>query len=161
METLNNIERKILRAVQYGLPMSQTPYQDVAEQIGITAEQLLDILTRWKAEGKIRRLGAIVNHFRMGRGTGAMVVWNVEDDKIEQVGLLFASSPKVSHAYRRPSSQQWPYSLYTMVHAANTDDLEKTIQAMSSQSGVTDFRALKTVKELKKVPPTYIEQEQD
>lgn len=153
---LDNLEKKILSAVQYGIPISLTPYQDLADKIGITSEQLLGILRNWRADKKIRRLGAIVNHFRMGHGIGAMVVWSVPDERVQHVGELFASFPKVSHAYQRPSREQWPYNLYTMVHAASKEELEQTIRTMSQQSGVAEYRDLKTVRELKKVPPTYI-----
>ncbi|MBC8379783.1 MAG: Lrp/AsnC family transcriptional regulator [Planctomycetes bacterium] len=153
---LSDLERRVLAAVQHDIPMSLSPYRDVADEIGISCEQLLDILRQWKAEGKIRRLGAIVNHFQMGHGIGAMVVWSVPDERVQHIGELFASFPKVSHAYQRPSRKQWPYNLYTMVHASSKEELEQTIRTMSQQSGVADYRDLKTVKELKKVPPTYV-----
>ena len=153
---LSDLEKKVLSAIQHGMPMSAQPYQDLADKIGITTEQLLGMLRDWKADKRIRRLGAIVNHFQMGHGVGAMVVWSVPDERVQQVGELFASFPKVSHAYQRPYKKQWPYNLYTMVHATSTDELEQTIRDMSRQSGVTEFHALKTVRELKKVPPTYI-----
>jgi DNA-binding Lrp family transcriptional regulator len=153
---LNTYERTILAAIQYGMPMSLSPYQDISAKIGIPVDQLLETLRHWKTENKIRRLGAIVNHFQMGHGVGAMVVWNIPESKIDHVGEYFASLAKVSHAYVRPSSEKWPYNLYTMVHACDESELETTIKAMSRESGITEFRELKTVRELKKIPPTYI-----
>ena len=153
---LSESERRVLGVIQHGMPMSLSPYRDLADRAGISAEQLLSTLREWKADGKIRRLGAIVNHFQMGHGTGAMVVWNVPEDRADEVGTLFAAFAKVSHAYRRPVKQDWPYNVYTMVHAGSADELEQTLDDMSRQSGITEFRALKTVRELKKVPPTYM-----
>ena len=152
----SDLEHNILNAIQHGLPVSMTPYKDIASDLGISVEQLLDVLGRWKSEKKIRRVGAIVNHFRIGHGSGAMVVWKVQPDRIDDVGKLFASQPKVSHAYQRPTTDHWPYNLYTMVHASDNSELERTLAAMSAESGITDYRALKTIRELKKVPPTYI-----
>lgn len=153
---MTDIERDILNAIQHGMPMSLSPYQDIAKDIGISEDQLLEVLRKWKSEKKIRRVGAIVNHFQIGHGAGAMVVWNVPEDRIEEVGNLFASFPKVSHAYHRPVQKQWSYNLYTMVHASNNHELQMTLETMSRKSGICDYRALKTVRELKKVPPTYI-----
>ncbi len=153
---LSRFEETILRAVQNGMPMTRTPYRDLAQSVGIPTEQLLATLRQWQAAGKIRRLGAVVNHFQVGLGAGAMVVWQVPPDRVDAVGELFASFPKVSHVYRRSPRPQWPYNLYTMVHAAGADELAGRIETMSRQSGVTEFRPLKTVRELKKVPPTYI-----
>ena len=154
--TLNDTDRKILAAIQHGMPNSLTPYKDLADEIGMTTEDLLENLRNWQETRKIRRLGAIVNHFKLGRGTGAMVVWDVPEEDIEKIGELFASFPDVSHAYERPTSKAWPFSLYTMVHASSVEELESTLKKMSDSSGVTNFSALKTVRELKKVPPTYI-----
>ena len=153
---LSDLEKKVLSAIQHGMPMSPRPYQDLADMIEIAPEQLLQVLRQWKADKRIRRLGAIVNHFQMGHGVGAMVVWDVPSDRVEQVGQQFASFAKVSHAYQRAVKQQWSYNLYTMVHASDTDELDRTIRQMSRRSGITEFRTLKTIKELKKVPPTYI-----
>jgi len=153
---LSDFEKKVLNTIQHGMPMSAQPYQELADMIGIAPEPLLQMLRQWKADKRIRRLGAIVNHFQMGHGTGAMVVWSVPDERIQQVGELFASFARVSHAYQRPSKKQWPYNLYTMVHGSDKEELEETIGMMSHQSGIMEFRALKTVRELKKVPPTYI-----
>lgn len=154
--TLSNTEQTILRGIQNGMPMTCSPYQDLAKAIGIPVDELLATLRQWHAAGKIRRLGAVVNHFQVGLGTGAMVVWDVPQDKVDSIGELFASIPQASHVYLRLAKHQWPYNLYTMVHAANTNELEAVIKAMSAQSQITKFKVLKTVKELKKVPPTYI-----
>lgn len=154
--TLSRFEETILRAVQNGMPMTRSPYRDLARSADVSVEALLTTLRQWLAAGKIRRLGAVVNHFQVGLGAGAMVVWQVPDDRVDAVGELFASFPKVSHVYRRSARPQWPYNLYTMVHAAGAEELAGRIETMSRQSGVTECRPLKTVRELKKVPPTYI-----
>lgn len=153
---LNDLERKILAVIQHRMPNSLTPYDDMAEKAGIPVDAFLDTLKMWRAEGKIRRVGAIVNHFHVGRGAGAMVVWDVPQDKIDSIGRLFASFAEVSHAYQRLSAARWPYTLYTMVHASGDEELNLVIQKMSHASGIDAFKALKTVRELKKVPPTYI-----
>ena len=154
--TLNVLERKLLKAIQFGLPLTRTPYQDLSKSTDVAVDEILQMLRWWKKEKKIRRLGAIVNHFQMGHGSGAMVVWQVPENRIDTVGQLFASFPAVSHAYVRPSNDQWPYNVYTMVHACDDQQLEAAIEEMRQKSGCSEFRKLKTVRELKKVPPTYI-----
>ena len=138
------------------MPNTRTPYKDVAEKLGIDVARVLAILKNWKNDGRLRRVGAIVNHFKVGLQSGAMVVWQTEQGRIEEVGKLFASFPEVSHAYERPSSEQWPFNIYTMVHGADQDALAATVKKMSEQAGVDNYRQLETIRELKKVPPTYI-----
>ena len=157
MNQLTELEKRVLAVLQNGFPKDcLTPYADMAGRIGIETEALLALLTQWQSERKIRRIGAIINHFHVGMGSGAMVVWQVEPDRIEEVGLCLAGFSEVSHAYQRPSSPQWPYNLYTMVHGADPASTEQTVKRMSEACRVSDYQLLLTEKELKKVPPTYI-----
>jgi DNA-binding Lrp family transcriptional regulator len=153
---LSDIESRVLSVLQKGFPRSQTPYKDMAEQASVDAEQLLAILANWKRQGKLRRIGSIVDHFKVGLSGGAMVVWQVELERVEQVGTILAGFKEVSHAYERNTSENWPYNVYTMVHGADIQEVEQTVERMSRACGVSDYRMLVTEKELKKVPPTYI-----
>jgi len=110
----------------------------------------------WKEQGKIRRIGAIVNHFKVGLGGAAMVVWQVEPEQSEQVGSILADFEEVSHAYERRTYENWPYNIYTMVHGKSIEDVQQAVRRMSQACGISNFRILITEKELKKVPPTYI-----
>ncbi|MHC4394242.1 MAG: siroheme decarboxylase subunit beta [Planctomycetota bacterium] len=155
-EHISDIERRILAVLQEGLPRSQTPYKDMAQRIGIDVDELLCVLKEWKKEGKLRRIGAIVNHFKVGFGGGAMVVWQVEGERVSEVGQALAGFTEVSHAYERQTYPNWRYNLYTMVHGKSADDVEEVVKRMSEACGVSNYRILVTEEELKKVPPTYI-----
>jgi DNA-binding Lrp family transcriptional regulator len=152
---ISDIERKIIAVLQGGFPRSQTPYNDIAELVGIDTKRLLVILENWKHEGKLRRIGAIVDHFKVGLSGGAMVAWRVEPKRIEKVGMKLAEFKEVSHAYERKTAENWPYNIYTMVHGTDTQHVEQIVKRMSGACGVSDYRILATEKELKKVPPTY------
>lgn len=147
-------------AVQEGLPAGRTPYADIARRVEIGTGELLEILQGWKKSGKLRRVGAILNHFRLGLGAGAMVVWRVEAERIEEVGQILAGFEQVSHVYERQTAENWPYNLYTMVHGGDEEQLRRTVERMSQACGVTEYRVLVTEKELKKAAPTYITGEQ-
>ena len=153
---LSDIERKVLAVVQKGFPGSRTPYKDMAQQIGIAPAQLLAVLEDWRQCGRLRRVGAIVNHFKTGVSAGAMVVWMAQPECVEQAGRILAGFKEVSHAYQRQTTKNWPYNLYTMVHGNSDEQLQQTIERMSQACEISDYRILTTEKELKKVPPTYI-----
>jgi DNA-binding Lrp family transcriptional regulator len=153
---ISDIERRILAVLQEGFPRSKTPYKDMAERAGIDTKQLLAVLENWKREGKLRRIGSIVDHFKVGLSGGAMVAWRVEPERIEQVGTKAAGFKEVTHVYERKTAENWPYNLYTMVHGADIQEVEQIVKRMSQACGVSDYRILATQKELKKVPPTYV-----
>ncbi|MGB2862402.1 MAG: hypothetical protein WBC05_03675 [Sedimentisphaerales bacterium] len=153
---ISDIERRILAVLQGGFPRSETPYKDMAELVGIDTKRLLAVLDNWKHEGKLRRIGSIVDHFKVGLSGGAMVAWRVEPERIEQVGTTLAGFKEVTHAYERKIAENWPFNLYTMVHGADIQEVEQIVERMSQAAGVSDYRILATKKELKKVPPTYV-----
>ncbi len=153
---LSNLENRILAVLQKGLPLTLTPYRDMAGEIGIEPEQLLEVLRRWDADGRLRRIGAVVSHVKVGLSAGSMVVWQVEPDRVEEVGRNLASFSQVSHAYQRPTSPSWRFNLYTMVHGTDSDEVDRTVHEMSKACGVKKYCQLHTKRELKKVPPTYI-----
>lgn len=155
-QAISDIEKSVLKVIQHGFPRSLSPYADMAKSAGISTEELLEVLRNWDRTKKLRRLGAIVSHFQIGLGHGAMVVWIVEPEQIEQIGAQLSGFSEVSHAYQRPCSQNWPYNLYTMVHGSDPEEVSKTVKQMSDACGITDYRMLLTEKELKKVSPTYI-----
>jgi DNA-binding Lrp family transcriptional regulator len=68
-------------------------------------------------DGRIRRIGAVVRHRRLGYEANAMVVWDVPDERVAALGHELARDPAVTLCYRRArSAPEWPYNLYCMVH---------------------------------------------
>ncbi|MFH1616215.1 MAG: Lrp/AsnC family transcriptional regulator [Planctomycetota bacterium] len=156
---MTEIERRILQIIQKGLPRTASPFDDMAQEAQIKTDELLSVLKDWKQQGKLRRIGAVINHFKVGPACGAMVVWQVEPQKCEQIGRILAKFTQVSHVYERQTCENWPYNLYTMVHGTSRDSLTDTVDRMSRESGLSDFRIMFTERELKKTPPVYITEE--
>ena len=95
-------ERAILRIVQADLPDSLTPYADIARTVGCTEEEVLDLLSRLKQSGAIRRFGASIKHQKTGWNHNAMVGWKVAPELVEECGAIAARHSHISHVYYRP-----------------------------------------------------------
>ena len=114
---ISDMERKLVTAVVAGFPLVAAPYERVAAGLGITQAQVLATLERMCADGRIRRIGAVVRHRRLGYEANAMVVWDVPDEEVRALGRDLARDPAVTLCYRRARSlPQWRYNLYCMVH---------------------------------------------
>jgi hypothetical protein len=62
-----------------------------------------------------------------------MVVWNITDDDVERVGGMFAGLSWVSLCYRRPRRlPDWPYNLFTMIHARDRAFVEDRVAVMAT-----------------------------
>ena len=104
---------------------------------------MIDTIRSFKERKLMRRFAAVMNHRNAGFKANAMGVWAVPDDQLEEIGPQMATFAAVSHCYRRPTYDDWPYSVFTMVHGRSARDCEATIEAIRDETG--DRRVLPAV----------------
>jgi DNA-binding Lrp family transcriptional regulator len=156
-DALTAAEVDLLLAIQDGLPLSATPYRDVAEAIGADVEWVLATIKRFNAEGKIRRIGVIPNHYALGYTENGMTVWDVPDDRLSEVGPAIASLEFVTHCYERPRHEGvWPYNFFAMTHGRSEAESERRIRQVRDRMaeywdvGEDDWDTLFSTRILKK-----------
>ena len=126
---LTPAERDLVVEIQGGLPITDTPYADVAAAIDQDPAWVVETITRFEREGKIRRVGVVPNHYALGYTENGMTVWDVPDDLIETVGPAVASLPFVTHCYQRPRHEGvWPYNFFAMTHGRSAAESDRRIQ---------------------------------
>ena len=158
---LSEFEKKIIAATQGDIPVTQRPYRDIAEEIGISEEELIATLRDLCDRGIVRRFGATLRHQKSGITANAMVAWQVDETVVEQAGETLAGFSAVSHCYRRNPAPGWPYNLYTMVHATNEQECLETTRQMAEQAGIEKYTVLFSRRELKKTSMQYFDDEND
>ncbi|BDI07661.1 heme biosynthesis protein [Sphaerotilus microaerophilus] len=126
MATLDGFDRALIAATQGGLPLVPRPYEAVGAVLGVSAEQVRERLAEMLAQGLIRRIGAVPNHYRLGYIANGMTVWDVDDAHIDALGERIGALPGVSHCYRRPRHlPSWPYNLFAMLHGRSRAEVEQ------------------------------------
>lgn len=158
---LSEFEKKIIAATQGDIPVTQRPYRDIAEEIGISEAELIAALQGFCDRGIIRRFGATLRHQKSGITANAMVAWQVDETIVENTGEALARFPAVSHCYRRNPAPGWPYNLYTMVHARDEKECLETTRQMAEQTGIEKYTVLFSRRELKKTSMQYFDDEND
>ena len=154
-KAFSDTERRILAIVQADLPDGPEPFAEVARQAGTTLEEVLDLLRGMKERGEIRRFGATLRHQKAGYGSNAMVAWCVDEADMERIGQFMAARPEISHCYHRVNCMDWPYNLYTMVHAKSPEECQAVVDELARLSGVEEYDVLKSRKEFKKTSMRY------
>jgi len=114
----------LVELTEAGLPLVADPWAWLADELGLEVDDTLALLQRLQAEGAIRRIAAVPNHYRLGYRHNGMTVWDVDDAEIDRLGALIGAQPFVSHCYRRPRREGWPYNLFAMVHGRDASDIE-------------------------------------
>jgi DNA-binding Lrp family transcriptional regulator len=122
---VNPVDARLVRATQGGLPLVAEPYAALSREVGIPEAEVVQRLARMLADGRIRRIGAVPNHYALGYTANAMTVWDVDDGAVETLGRKVGALPFVSHCYRRPRRlPDWPYNLFAMVHGKDRRETE-------------------------------------
>lgn len=136
MATLDATDRRLVLATQAGLPLVPRPYHAIAEQLGLTPEDVMARLQVMQARGVIRRLGVVPNHYRLGYRANGMTVWDVVDDRVDALGAVVGQLDAVSHCYHRPRHlPDWPYNLFAMVHGRSRADVERETAQIAALLG--------------------------
>jgi DNA-binding Lrp family transcriptional regulator len=155
--TLTPDERDLVLEVQDGLPVTATPYRDVADALDREVDWVLRTLKRFLAEGKLRRVGVVPNHYALGYTENGMTVWNVPDEMVAEVGPAVASLEFVTHCYQRPRHEGvWPYNFFAMTHGRSEAESEARIEQVRERMaefwdvGEADWDTLFSTRILKK-----------
>ncbi|WP_408955596.1 Lrp/AsnC family transcriptional regulator [Natroniella sp. ANB-PHB2] len=152
---ISQLDKEIIRSVQEELPLIKRPYQKIADELEISEEELLARLKQLKEEGRLRRMGVILYHRQAGYQFNGMGAWVVAPERREKVGELVTSYEEISHVYQRPTYPDWPYSLFTMIHGQSQSKVEAVAQKISEQTGITEYKILYSIEELKKTSMKY------
>ena len=115
---LDELDRRIIRATQSGLPLVPRPYEAVGASLGIDGEQVRQRLQAMLDEGLIRRIGAVPNHYRLGFSANGMSVWDVADDQVDGLGERLGDE----HATMRDARAERQPVLLTTASSDNPND---------------------------------------
>jgi len=126
--TLTPAERDLVVEIQGGLPITETPYADVAAAIDADVEWVIETIERFRREGKVRRVGVIPNHYALGYTENGMTVWDVPEDVLDEVGPVVADLEFVTHCYERPRhAGVWEYNFFAMTHGRTEAESERRV----------------------------------
>ena len=106
---LDSLDYQLLTTVQHGLPITSRPYASIAEALGIDEQQVISRLAMLKALGLIKRWGVVVKHRQLGYSANAMIVIDVPDQQLKQLGQQISQFAFVNLCYQRPrQGELWP-----------------------------------------------------
>ena len=150
-------DQQAILILQQDLPLVPEPFQVWADEAGMPVDDLLAKAQELQDRTVMRRFAAVLNHRKAGFGANGMAVWKVPADQVDDFGSRMATFRSVSHCYKRPTYDDWPYSLFTMVHAKSKDACEETIAALAEEAGLDgdDYAVLYSTFEFKKVRLKY------
>jgi siroheme decarboxylase len=132
---LDACDRRIVVETQAGMPLTERPWQTIAERVGTTEADVIARLQAMLDAGIVRRIAAVPNHYALGFRANGMSVWDVDDAAIAELGPRVGALPFVSHCYRRPRRSDWRYNLFAMVHGRSRAQVEAGVRTIGALLG--------------------------
>lgn len=127
---LTQLEQSLLNDFQQGLPLSATPYADMAAQLGVSETEVLQALERLQQGGAISRVGPVFRTHSIGAST--LAAMSVPEQRLEEVAELVNRFEAVNHNYEREHS----LNLWFVATAPDQQQLDEVLAEIEQQSGV-------------------------
>jgi len=156
---LDTLDKKIIAIMQEDFPLVAEPYREIADRLSISEEELLIRLDNYRQSGKIRKIGAVLRHREVGYAANALCAWIVPEERIQEVGVMFAKVAVVTHCYARVTQPGWPYNFYTMLHGNTREQCNDLASQLAKQAGLEEYIMLFSTKEWKKNSMQYFKEE--
>ena len=99
MRTFSDLEQRLLNEFQHAIPLTPTPWADIARELGVYETTVLKTLQGLQTEGVVSRVGAVFHPNRIGASTLAAIA--VPPERLEAVAELVNEFPEVNHNYER------------------------------------------------------------
>lgn len=133
--TLDNLQAMHLRRLlEAGLPLAARPYQLLAERIGASEQAVLEQVRHWSEDGLFRRVGLVLKHRALGFRANAMLVMDIPDEQVDEVGRRLGQATGINLCYQRPRRlPDWPYNLFCMVHGREREQVCELIENLLAE----------------------------
>lgn len=134
---MSEVDRALIAALERGLPLVARPFAEVGRAVGLGEAEVIARLEALRAAGIMARFGIVVRHRELGYRANAMVVWDVPDARVTELGRRLARFPFVTLCYRRlRRPPAWPYNLFCMIHGRDRAAVEGQIETMVREEGL-------------------------
>lgn len=143
-------ENEMLKILTEDIEISSNPFRNIAEKLGVSEEQVVNLLQENIENRIVRRFGALLYHRNAGYKVNGMMVLNVPDEKADMVGEKLSQKSYISHCYRRNRAENWEYNLYAMVHGLSEEDFLRKTAEIQKDAGDYPVNILRSIKEYKK-----------
>jgi len=126
---LTPLHKRLLNDYQRDFPLSPTPYRDIALELGVTEEDVIDAFVELDEQDVITRIGSVIPPNRIGVSTLAAI--SVPETELEAVAQIISAYPEVNHNYER----EHRFNLWFVVIAADAQHLAQVLADIEQQTG--------------------------
>ncbi|MBN1182632.1 MAG: hypothetical protein JXB49_10120 [Bacteroidales bacterium] len=143
MQNLTELQKHLCTLLQQGIHVCEKPFAKIANDLGVSTEQVLDNIRQLKNSGIIRRFRAIINHRTLGKAS-TLVAAHVPQDKLHNVTEAVNALSGVSHNYIRDNF----YNIWFTLQAQTTEKIEQILSGLQERF-VIEFHSMPVLRTFK------------
>ena len=97
---MDDVDRRLVNALQGGFPIAERPYAEVAKMLGLAEAEVIERLAALREAGVLSRFGPMYDAERLG-GAVTLCAMAVPEERFEAVAAIVNGFPEVAHNYAR------------------------------------------------------------
>ncbi|MCG6936883.1 MAG: Lrp/AsnC family transcriptional regulator [Gammaproteobacteria bacterium] len=122
------LEQHLLNDFQRDMPLSATPFADMARQLGVSEDDVMRSVKSLQEKGAISRVGPVFRPNRIGVST--LAAMSVAAKDLECVARIVSAFAEVNHNYER----EHEYNLWFVVTASSEEHLDYVLHEIEQHT---------------------------
>jgi DNA-binding Lrp family transcriptional regulator len=134
---VDDLDYRILQALQSDFPLSRRPYQSISDSLKIPCEQLMERLRSLTEDGVIRRMGASLDSRKLGCSSTLAAI-SIESHRVDEASAIIERFPEITHSYLRSDR----FNIWFTVIASDAERVESVLKEIQSALSLQDSQIL-------------------
>jgi DNA-binding Lrp family transcriptional regulator len=119
-QELDDFDCLLINALHSHFPLSSSPFDELGEQLGYSAQEIMDGVESLQERGVITRFGPLFNIERMG-GQFSLCALKVPPERFDKIAALVNAYPEVAHNYQREHA----WNMWFVLATESADELDR------------------------------------
>ncbi len=127
---MKDFEKHLLDDYQRDFPLVPRPYAALAEQLGVSEDQVIAALEAMRDAGLVSRIGAVFKPGALGGST--LAAMSVPEERLKEVAGFVSGFSEVNHNYEREHA----FNLWFVVTAPDDVGVERVLGEIERNTGI-------------------------
>ena len=130
---MDDMDRRIIKELQENFPLEMNPYEVIADNLGMSVDQLWPRILALAESGVIRRMGFSIDSRKIGYSSTLAAV-RVSQDRIDEASELISEYPQITHSYLREDD----FNIWFTVIADDRDRVLVILEEIRDKLNLTE-----------------------
>ncbi len=129
---INDVDRNIINQLQQGFPVSSRPFLEMANDLNIAEDELINRIESLLEQGVLTRFGPLFQIENMG-GTFSLAAMKVPHDRFDEVAELVNQLEQIAHNYQR----EHEFNMWFVIATEKPEEISEVIDHIEK---ITDIK---------------------